>query len=191
LNLPHADLPSDGDETQRLRRALDEANRRIGELEALAHVDELTGILNRRGFMRELRRASSYCERYGVAVTLAVFDLDQFKHVNDTYGHGAGDAVLTATAAFLSRHVRASDVVARIGGDEFAAILWHANEQQAVAKLASMREEMAREQVPWRDTLLTIQASAGVAPLSPGQPIEDVLELADRRLYQAKGGRPR
>lgn len=191
MNVPPAPFPPEEDETERLRRALEEANRRIRELEALAHVDELTGILNRRGFLRELRRASSYCERYGVAVTLAVLDLDLFKHVNDTYGHGAGDAVLVATASFLSGHVRASDVVARIGGDEFAVILWHADEGQSVAKLATLRDEMARVEVPWRQAVLSIQASVGVAPLVPGQPVEDALELADRRLYAAKGGRKR
>lgn len=191
MDVPRTPFGPEEDETERLRRALEEANRRIRELEALAHVDELTGILNRRGFMRELRRASSYCERYGVAVTLAILDLDLFKHVNDTHGHGAGDAVLVATAAFLGGHVRASDVVARIGGDEFAVILWHADERQATAKLATLRDEMSRVRVPWRDTELTIQASVGVAPFAPGQPVEDVLEVADRRLYAAKAGRRR
>lgn len=191
MTVPPAPLVREEDETERLRHALDEANRRIRELEALAHVDELTGILNRRGFLRELRRASSYCERYGVAVTLAIIDLDLFKHVNDTLGHGAGDAVLEATAAFIGENVRASDVVARIGGDEFAVILWHADESQAIAKLAALRDALGRVAVPWRQATLSIQASVGVAPLTAGQPVEDALELADRRLYAAKAGRRR
>jgi diguanylate cyclase (GGDEF)-like protein len=175
------------DETQALRRALEEAQRRIQELEAIADIDELTGVLNRRGFLRELRRASSYGERYGVAVTVGLVDLDLFKHVNDTHGHGAGDAALVATARFLTQNVRASDVVARIGGDEFAVILWHAEESQAGAKLDALMAELARLPVTWRGRTLPVRASAGHAPLIPGQPAEDALELADRRLYAAKG----
>jgi diguanylate cyclase (GGDEF)-like protein len=186
VSLEPADISSD-DETRALRRALEEAQRRIQELEALADIDELTGALNRRGFLRELRRASSYSERYGVAISVGLVDLDLFKHVNDTHGHGAGDAVLVATARFLTHHVRASDVVARIGGDEFAVILWHADEAQAAAKLEGLMYALAGAPVTWRGTSLPVRASAGHASLVPGQPVEDALELADRRLYGAKG----
>jgi diguanylate cyclase (GGDEF)-like protein len=191
LNVPTAPPPDQDEETERLRRALEEAHRRIRELEALAHVDELTGILNRRGFMRELRRASSFCERYGVAVSLAILDLDLFKHVNDTHGHGAGDAVLVAMAQILSARVRASDVVARIGGDEFGLILWHADEAQAAAKLASLQALSEASKVPYKGQSLPLRFSVGLAPLVPGQPVEDALEWADRRLYAAKSGRRR
>ncbi|MFO1150778.1 MAG: GGDEF domain-containing protein [Alsobacter sp.] len=186
MSLEPADIRSD-DETRALRRALEEAQRRIQELEALADIDELTGVLNRRGFLRELRRASSYSERYEVAIAVGLIDLDLFKHVNDTHGHGAGDAVLVATARFLTHHVRASDVVARIGGDEFAVILWHADEEQASAKLDALMADLSRTPVAWRSATLPVRASAGYAALVPGQPVEDALELADRRLYGAKG----
>jgi diguanylate cyclase (GGDEF)-like protein len=186
VSLDPAETRSD-DETRTLRRALEDARRRIQELEALADIDELTGVLNRRGFLRELRRASSYSERYGVAITVGLVDLDLFKHVNDTHGHGAGDAVLVATARFLTHHVRASDVVARIGGDEFAVILWHADQAQSASKLEGLMADLSRTPVPWRGTQLPVRASAGHAALVPGEPVEDALELADRRLYAAKG----
>lgn len=185
MSLEPPDTRSD-DETAALRRALEDAQRRIRELEALADFDELTGVLNRRGFMRELRRASSYSERYGVSVAVGLIDLDRFKHVNDTWGHGAGDAVLIATAGFLTDHVRASDVVARIGGDEFALILWHTDAERVDAKLASLMETLAATPVMWRGHGLPVRASAGATPLQPHQSVEDALELADRLLYAAK-----
>lgn len=187
---PPSSLPGDA-ETLRLRAALEEARRRIEELEALAHVDELTGVLNRRGFMQELSRAQSYCERYGVPVALGLVDLDLFKQINDTHGHAAGDAVLVATARFLADHVRASDVVGRIGGDEFAVILWHAEAEQAAAKLQALVSALARVAVPYRDTTLSVTASGGAAPLAPGRAFETVLEEADRRLYALKAAKGR
>ncbi len=184
--------PPPGDaEAERLRAALEEARRRIEELEALAHVDELTGVLNRRGFMQELRRAQSYCERYGVPVALGLVDLDLFKQINDTHGHAAGDAVLVATARFLADHVRASDVVGRIGGDEFAVILWHAEAEQASAKLQALVSGLARVPVQYRDITLTVSATGGAAPLAQGLAFESVLDEADRRLYALKAARGR
>ena len=98
---------------------------RIAELEARIDVDPLTETLNRRGFERELTRSLAYVKRYGASAALIYLDLDGFKPVNDRHGHAAGDAVLKAVAAALVRHVRASDVVARIGGDEFVVLLWN------------------------------------------------------------------
>ena len=167
LNDNKRDGPSSVEE---LRSALDQAQRRIRELEGLAHEDELTGVLNRRGFEQELRRAASYCERYGVPVTLALVDLDFFKQINDLHGHSAGDAALRETAGFLSRHVRASDVVARIGGDEFALLLWHASLADASAKLGGAR----------RDGLARIDRSSS----------RQAVAGADQLRHRAVGGGP-
>src|SRR4051794_20417201 len=93
-----------------LTTALREAEARISYLENLAHVDELTGILNRRGFLRELSRAASYAQRYAIPVTLVLLDLDGFKEINDRYGHPAGDAVLFQVARVMVSSVRGSDV---------------------------------------------------------------------------------
>jgi diguanylate cyclase (GGDEF)-like protein len=174
---------------EELRAALEEARRRIVELEELAHEDELTGVLNRRGFQQELRRAQSYCERYGVPVALALVDLDFFKAINDTHGHSGGDAVLRAVARFLSTHVRASDVVARIGGDEFALLLWHADASQAEGKLARLTAELSELQINHHDERLHVKASYGVAALAPSRSDQDVFERADKILYRAKAQR--
>src|SRR3954451_5319064 len=95
---------------RRLRRQLTEAMARIQQLEAHADTDFLLGVLNRRGFARELGRAMAYIGRYRASGALIVLDVDRLKPVNDAFGHAAGDEVLKAVVGVLQRHVRASDV---------------------------------------------------------------------------------
>ncbi len=125
-------------EVERLAAELEASRAHISELEARIDVDPLTETLNRRGFERELKRSLAYVKRYEVSAALVYLDLDQFKRVNDRYGHAAGDAVLEAVAAALVRHVRPSDVVARIGGDEFVVLLWNLDEAAAASKAAAL-----------------------------------------------------
>ncbi len=115
-------------EIERLKAELVQAEWKIAELEARADIDPLLGILNRRGFARDLTRSLAYVNRYGTDAVLVIIDLDGFKAVNDRNGHAAGDALLVAIASTLRAHVRASDVVARLGGDEFAVLMWHVTE---------------------------------------------------------------
>ena len=127
-------------ENERLKRELAVARARVGELEARADIDPLLDILNRRGFERELKRALSHVKRYGTQAALMFVDLDGFKGINDRYGHAAGDVLLKAVARELIGHVRASDVVGRIGGDEFGVIVWRVEEPQAVAKARELED---------------------------------------------------
>ena len=115
-------------EVDRLQAELTAARVKVTELEARADVDPLLDILNRRGFERELRRSLAYVRRYGTAAALVYLDLDQFKPINDRYGHAAGDRVLKAVVETLQRSVRESDVVGRLGGDEFGVLLWTGRE---------------------------------------------------------------
>jgi GGDEF domain-containing protein len=124
-------------EVDRLRAELAAARAQVAQLEARAYVDALLDILNRRGFERELHRSLAYVRRYGTSVALIYLDLDNFKPVNDRYGHAVGDRVLQEVSKILRRMVRETDVVARLGGDEFAVLLWNISEIQAVAKRAS------------------------------------------------------
>src|SRR5947209_19531862 len=112
------------EEVARLERELATARAQVAALTAFAQIDPLTDILNRRGLERELKRSLAHVKRYGVSAALVYLDLDRFKLINDQHGHVAGDAVLKAVAMVLARHVRASDVVARLGGDGFAGLLW-------------------------------------------------------------------
>src|SRR5215510_13268073 len=150
-------------ENERLKRELAVARARIGELEARADIDPLLDILNRRGFERELKRALAHVKRYGTQAVLMFVDLDAFKGVNDRYGHGAGDALLKAVARELVGHVRASDVVGRLGGDEFGVLIWHAGEEQALAKARELESLIARVAIVHGKARIEAAASVGMA----------------------------
>ncbi len=172
-----------------LRTELAEARAKVRELEAVADVDPLLGILNRRGFERELARSLAYVKRYGPRAALLYLDLDGFKPVNDTFGHAAGDRMLGAISATLTRHVRASDVVARLGGDEFAVLLWNAGEADATRKGEAIEALVAETKIRWRDAVLAVGASVGVTMLNASDSPAEVLDRADRAMYARKVAR--
>jgi predicted signal transduction protein with EAL and GGDEF domain len=120
------------EEVQRLESELASVRAQMVELAARANIDPLTDVLNRSAFERELRRSLAHAKRYGSNAALIYLDRDGFKSVNDRHGHGAGDAVLKATATVLLRHVRASDVVTRLGGAGGRGV----NDQLELARLA-------------------------------------------------------
>jgi diguanylate cyclase (GGDEF)-like protein len=170
-------------ENERLKRELAVARARVGELEARADVDPLLDILNRRGFERELKRALSHVKRYGTQAALMFVDLDGFKGINDRYGHAAGDALLKAVARDLIGHVRASDVVGRIGGDEFGVLVWRVEEPQAVAKARELEAVIARVGITHGRSQVSVAASVGVALLVEDSNPADVIAAADQAMY--------
>ncbi len=176
-------------EVERLAAELQASRAHITELEARVDVDPLTETLNRRGFERELKRSLAYVKRYGVSAALVYLDLDEFKPVNDRHGHAAGDAVLKAIAAALIRHVRASDVIARIGGDEFAALLWNVDDAAAAAKAAALEAAVYATPVRWGSSTLVVGASAGVAFMGPLDTPAELLARADAAMYARKAER--
>ena len=172
--------------TRQLHRSLvanDEARR---DLEQLANRDSLTGLMNRRHFLRraenELRRA----ERYERPIVVALGDLDHFKQLNDTYGHAAGDIVLRTFAAMLGESVRQSDLVCRYGGEEFAFIFPECSVDQARLLLERFRERLAETDIRLPigiDVRVTI--SIGLSDAS-GESIDAAIQQADFALYEAK-----
>ncbi len=176
-------------EVDALAAELKTSRARIAELETRIDVDPLTDVLNRRGFERELRRSLAYDKRYGTSAALVYVDLDGFKPVNDRHGHAAGDAVLKAVAAALTRNVRASDVVARVGGDEFAVLLWNVGGAAAAAKAAALEAAVYSTPIVWNASTLVVGASAGVAPLGALDASADVLQRADAAMYARKAER--
>ena len=173
-------------ENERLKRELAIARARVSDLEARADVDPLLDILNRRGFERELRRALAHIKRYGTGAALMFVDLDGFKGVNDRYGHGAGDALLKAVARELVGHVRASDVVGRLGGDEFGVLIWHAGEEQALAKTRELEALIARVVIIHGKARIEAAASVGMALLVADTTAEDMIGAADQAMYARK-----
>ncbi len=115
-------------EIDELRGEVGRLKGRLAEVEDLADRDALTPLLNRRALLRELARIRTFSQRYGSPASLVYFDLDDLKGVNDRLGHAAGDAALKAVAERLLAHVRESDIVGRMGGDEFAVILVQADQ---------------------------------------------------------------
>jgi diguanylate cyclase (GGDEF)-like protein len=176
-------------EIERLEAELAAERAMVRELEATADVDALSGVFNRRGFERELARSLAYVKRYWTRAALLYVDLDGFKPVNDTHGHAAGDAVLKAVAARLASNVRASDTVARIGGDEFALILWNLSEADAAAKAWALEAAVSDIAIDWDGTTLGVGASIGFAMLGPSDELNAVMTSADRAMYARKAAR--
>jgi diguanylate cyclase (GGDEF)-like protein len=176
-------------EVDALAAQLEDSRARIADLETRVDVDPLTDTLNRRGVERELKRSLAYAKRYGAGAALVYADLDGFKAVNDRHGHNAGDAVLKAVAAALVRHVRASDVVARIGGDEFVILLWNVQGAAAATKAAALEAAVYATPVRWGSSTLVVGASAGVTLLGALDTPAEVLGRADAAMYARKAER--
>lgn len=153
----------------------------------LAHVDALTGLLNRRGLMSASRRVLSHCDRAGDGGAVVLFDLDDFKSINDEQGHAAGDAALMLFAGELRASTRQCDVVGRLAGDEFAVLLPRADRRGAEAVLARLTRRLNDA---WRVGIGRgpLQFSYGVSTFEPAQFTnwESLLAVADERMYQNK-----
>ena len=153
-----------------------------------AHVDELTGLGNQRAFHETLHRELSLARRTGVPVGLVLLDLDDFKRVNDTYGHPVGDRVLADVGGVLAAAVRSTDTVTRWGGEEFAVVLPHTDLQGAAVAAESIRAAIGRMRVPLPGGgELEVTASLGVAsaPRCSRDP-DGLYAVADHALYDAK-----
>ena len=174
---------------RRLRTELAAARKHIAELEASANTDFLLDIPNRRGFERELDRAVAYIKRYQASAALIVLDVDRLKPINDAFGHAAGDEVLKSIAATLTRQVRASDMVGRLGGDEFGVLLWNLSETDMRVKAAALEQAIDRLSFVFGGQRVTAGASAGVAILGPHAQASRALEEADRAMYVRKAQR--
>ncbi len=155
----------------------------IAALERASNTDHLTGLPNRRAFDRELSAHVMRAHRSGTPLALALFDLDHFKQVNDHYGHPQGDVVLCEFAALLAEEQRGGDTVARIGGEEFAVVLFDVDLEEGVAYAHRIAARL-REQTAGRE--LALSTSAGVAVLGEDHEPPALLLAADRALYAAK-----
>lgn len=166
---------------------IEERKRSEASLKHHAEHDSLTGLYNRRMFERELRRQIKRGHRYGETAALLTLDLDNFKHVNDTYGHKAGDDLLRRVAADLRSRHRTTDTLARLGGDEFAVIALSVSLDQAVALGSAFQAVVARSCISVSGRLVGTTASVGVAALDRRvRTATDALAGADGSLYRAK-----
>jgi diguanylate cyclase (GGDEF)-like protein len=173
----------------RIRRQLTDQVFAVDKVEVLAQevykmalLDPLTGLFNRRYIEQRLEDEIKRSERHGRGLSVILFDLDEFKQVNDTYGHGAGDSMLKAFADRLSKATRGSDASARYGGDEFLVVLPECkpeNVQHVLKRLEGIRVEIEGRSLP-------IALSAGWAELHSGESAQELLARADAELYTNK-----
>jgi diguanylate cyclase (GGDEF)-like protein len=172
-----------------------ERTRAVERLQELADHDSLTGVLNRRRFTEELDRWIGYSRRYGGQGAVLVIDVDRFKSVNDAFGHAIGDQVLARLGALLRERVRGTDVVGRLGGDEFTVLLPRADVEQSVAVATAVLDKLRSEgTVTMTGRSIEVTASIGVGHFGQGVDVDSqqVLRNADIAMYEAKeAGRDR
>lgn len=162
----------------------------IRDLKRVALLDELTGLYNRRGFLQRFREEIDRSARHVRRLGILMIDLDNFKAINDRYGHIKGDAFLVDTASIIKAEVRASDIVARIGGDEFACILVEivpAELMPVVKRIKSKFVELSKSVYRVGESIVGISVGAAVFP-EDGRDIAELISIADKRMYEDKKG---
>ena len=162
-----------------ITRELKEANR---ELETLATTDGLTGLYNRRKMIQVLETEVYKARRYGTPLSVIMLDVDNFKAVNDTFGHCVGDELLVAVANILKENLRKSDVVGRWGGEEFLILMPGIDLTEGVRVAEKLKREISRREIKG----IRITASFGVAQLSDEDTVDRIISKADSAMYMAK-----
>ncbi|NKB21405.1 MAG: diguanylate cyclase [Alphaproteobacteria bacterium] len=176
-------------EINALRKEIEANNDRIAELETLADRDPLVPVVNRRAFVRELSRAKAYADRYGGTNCLLYLDIDGMKRLNDQHGHATGDVALMTLADILQQNVRASDLVGRLGGDEFGVLLAQAGRETAEKKVIQLQELIQQAKIKLATESQTLSATFGVIEMTEDMSPEDALEQADKAMYDRKQAR--
>lgn len=172
---------------KRLQNQKDELTQAVARIQILATRDELTGLVNRRHMMDVLLQHRKRLQRSGHhRFCLALLDLDHFKRINDTHGHGVGDEVLRSFATVAQKELRDTDVLARWGGEEFLLLLNDASLEQALVVLDRARELISLAQIAPDVPALHVTFSAGLTAYSEGESMQACIERADRALYEAK-----
>ncbi len=174
------------EEVRALRAELQSARAEMRDLRTLAETDPLLGVLNRRAFVRELNRALAMVERYGAPASLVFIDLNDLKTINDDLGHKAGDAALDFVARTLSANIRQTDVLGRLGGDEFGLILVHADAGVAKSKADGLAALVADAEVDLGPAARRLSIACGVVELRRHVSAEDALNEADAQMYAVK-----
>jgi diguanylate cyclase (GGDEF)-like protein len=169
-----------------MQRELEAARARIHHLERLADEDSLVPIANRRAFVRELSRKIAFTRRYGPPSSVIYFDVNDMKHINDTHGHLAGDAALRHVAEVLCNNVRSSDIVGRLGGDEFGVILAQTGQDQAIAKAAALAAAISASPLRWGGIDIGVSAAHGVYSFSGSDDAQVAIAAADKAMYKEK-----
>jgi len=173
-------------EVDNMRQELELAHRQISMLEKLADQDSLIAISNRRAFVREMTRMISYSQRYGINSALIYLDLNDLKMINDVHGHKAGDAALTHLANTILSNLRDSDILGRLGGDEFGIILPKASKESAEIKATSLIETIKKNPLIWEGKTFNLKIAYGIHALLGTESADQALDKADQNMYAHK-----
>ena len=173
-------------EIDSLRLDVEQLKLSLAEAEASADHDTLAPVYNRRAFVREAQRVVAMVKRHEIEASVIYFDLNNFKAINDAHGHPAGDAVIRAIGELLIRQTRETDIVGRIGGDEFAVVLTHVGAEAARLKAETLAAALCTEKVLHEGIPLYVSAAYGVAPMAAGDTAEKALAKADEAMYADK-----
>jgi len=173
-------------ENERLLSELAQLRQKIIELEHMADTDPLVPLYNRRAFVRELARALTVRARYDICSAVIYFDLDEFKTVNDRFGHAIGDSVLKTVGQALKANIRDCDVAARLGGDEFAALLFKTDIDQAMNKAVAITQAVQAACSDLSESAIQLSVSWGVAECLPNVEPEGILSRADSQMFSCK-----
>lgn len=169
-----------------LTRELVQTKENLTEIEQLVDVDCVALIPNRRAFMRRLGWAINMHERYGHPSTILYFDVNDFKEINDLHGHAAGDAAIRHIAELVSGAMRESDFLARIGGDEFAVIMYYASEESALRRGEKIVEKLHATPFSVEEKTLHVNVAYGCHAIAHGETAETALAAADKSMYADK-----
>ncbi|WP_168454185.1 GGDEF domain-containing protein [Sphingopyxis microcysteis] len=179
-------------EIRRERDALRRENRvlkiAVAELERVSERDTLTPLFNRRYFLTAIHHRIARFERHAERAAVVFVDVNQLKYINDSFGHAAGDFALMEIAKRLAESIRATDVAARIGGDEFGLILDQSSEEGARAQIARLGDVLTAAPAAYDGHKIALSACFGIAMLQSGMTESDILAAADRDMYRNKQG---
>jgi len=173
-----------------LRTQLEKESEQLAELNVrlhdLARLDPLTGLFNRRHLMEQLARELNASQRYSSVFSVILFDIDDFKQVNDVYGHQAGDQVLIGLARLMSNELREIDFLARWGGEEFLCLLPKASRDEAMVCGERLRQSLENARLIDNHLSKIVTASFGIAIYQTGDDADSIVKRADDSLYAAK-----
>jgi diguanylate cyclase len=181
-----ADLVHARERIARAEQQIESLKRELETINALLRVDPLTGALNRRGLEETYAREAARAERHATALSLVLLDLDDFKQINDRFGHEAGDRALVHFVKCARASLRPQDALARIGGEEFVLLLPQTALEAALAAAQRLQRALAHAPVHHGSAKLALAFSAGGVERRAGEALETLLGRADRALYRAK-----
>jgi diguanylate cyclase len=182
----HEELVGTRKQVQEAEAKIRKLEQELAQVSELVHQDQLTGALNRHGLDEAFEREATRADRSHTPVCVALLDIDNFKRLNDTMGHQAGDQALVHLSQVIKEALRPSDAVARYGGEEFIIVLPGIGLEEATATVERLQRELTKKFFLHENDRVLITFSAGVALRAPQEPQDDVIGRADRAMYQAK-----